>query len=540
MSKTFSVDELAKHNTEKDLWIAIEGDVFDLTKFQDIHPGGKRILKRVAGKDATKFFWKYHNDKILKKYKPKLQIGSLDKTAVASKLSAEEPTETALSANPTSGGYKLVKPLPPFGEQVPYGDPFWYTGARSPYYNETHAALRKEVRDYVEECLEPYVDEWDEARDMPNSVYEEFAKRGFLAGYLGAALPENCKNLWKIKSASFDQWDGFHSLIITDEIMRLGSTGLMWNLTGGYGIGLPPLIRWGKKEVVDRVAPEVVSGKKRICLCITEPDAGSDVANLTTTAVLSDDKKYFIVNGEKKWITNGIYADYFTVAVRTGGPGMGGISMLLIERSFGGVETRKLDCMGVWASGTTYISFEDVKVPVENLIGELNQGFKVIVTNFNHERMAICVQAARCARVCVEESIKYAHRRETFGKRLIDHDVIRNKIAQMACKVEATQCGVENAVYQIQSMPDEESMIRMGGYIAGLKAQCTQTYEFCVREASQVFGGLSYTRGGVGGKIERLFRETKAYTIPGGSEEIMLDLSIRQALRVHKRFGAKL
>jgi alkylation response protein AidB-like acyl-CoA dehydrogenase len=164
-------------------------------------------------------------------------------------------------------------------------------------------------------------------------------------------------------------------MIITDELSRTGSGGFVWNIIGGFGIGCPPLIKFGKKALKDRIMPGILSGEKRICLAITEPDAGSDVANLTCEAKLSEDGKHYIVNGEKKWITNGIWSDYFTVAVRTGEAGMNGVSLLLIERSEG-VSTRRMPCQGVLSSGTTYITFEDVKVPVENLLGKENQGFK--------------------------------------------------------------------------------------------------------------------------------------------------------------------
>jgi alkylation response protein AidB-like acyl-CoA dehydrogenase len=197
---------------------------------------------------------------------------------------------------------------------------------------------------------------------------------------------------------------------------------------GGYAIGLPPVLKYARKELKDRVIPDVIQGKSRICLAITEPDCGSDVANLTCVAKKTPDGKHYIVNGEKKWITNGVWADWFTVAVRTGGPGMGGVSVLVIPRCEG-VTTREMDCMGVHGSGTTYVTFEDVKVPVENLIGKENAGFKVIMMNFNHERMGIIIQCSRFARVCYEEAMKYAHKRKTFGKKLIDHPVIRMKVS---------------------------------------------------------------------------------------------------------------
>lgn len=162
------------------------------------------------------------------------------------------------------------------------------------------------------------------------------------------------------------------------------------------------------------------------------------------------------------------------------------------------------------------------------------------MTNFNHERIGIIIQCTRFSRVCYEESVKYAHKRRTFGKRLIDHPVIRMKLAHMARQIEATYNWLENIIYQCQSMDETQAAIKLGGAIASLKAQATTTFEFCAREASQIFGGLSYSRGGQGGKVERLYRDVRAYAIPGGSEEIMLDLSMRQSLRVHKLLGMKL
>jgi alkylation response protein AidB-like acyl-CoA dehydrogenase len=245
----------------------------------------------------------------------------------------------------------------------------------SPYFNETHAALRDEVRQWVESEIEPYVHEWDEGKEVPAHIYKQMGERGYLAGLLGGEFPAE-HTPHRIKAVSPDRYDLFHEMLLTDELSRAGSGGLVWNLVGGYGIGCPPLVKFGKKELVDRILPGILAGDKRICLAITEPDGGSDVASLGCEAKLTEDGKHYIVNGEKKWITNGIWADYFTTAVRTGKPGMNGLSVLLIEREAGGVSTRRMDCQGVLSSGTTYVTFEDVKVPVENLIGKENQGFK--------------------------------------------------------------------------------------------------------------------------------------------------------------------
>ena len=416
----------------------------------------------------------------------------------------------------------------------------------------------------MEAEIDPNVTEWDEAKRVPEKIYKQMGERGYLAGLMGLEHFPSHLTKNQVKSVPPEKWDFFHELVITDEISRAGSGGLVWNLIGGFGIGCPPVVKFGKKELVERILPGILAGDKRICLAITEPDAGSDVANITCEAKLSEDGKHYIVNGEKKWITNGVWSDYFTTAVRTGGEGMTGVSCLLIERENGGVSTRKMDCQGVWASGTTYVTFEDTKVPVGNLIGKENKGFggtfitrpclryslvirviltfpiTVIMTNFNHERIGIIIQCLRFSRVCYEESVKYAHKRKTFGKRLIDHPVIRLKLAHMARQIEASYNWLENLVYQCMQMDETEAMLKLGGAIAGLKAQSTTTFEFCAREASQIFGGLSYSRGGQGAKVERLYRDVRAYAIPGGSEEIMLDLSIRQALRVHKAMGMKL
>jgi alkylation response protein AidB-like acyl-CoA dehydrogenase len=374
---------------------------------------------------------------------------------------------------------------------------------------------------------------------VPKEIFLEAGRRGYLAGLLGVEYPvEYTKNT--VASVPPEQWDLFHEMIITDELSRVGSGGFVWHMIGGFGIGGPPLLKFGKKALKDRIVPGILTGEKRICLAITEPAAGSDVANLTCEAKLSDDGKHYIVNGEKKWITNGIWCDYFTTAVRTSDKGMNGVTLLLIERDFGGVSTRRMDCQGVWSSGTTYITFEDVKVPVENVLGRENGGFKCIMTNFNHERMGIIIQCLRFSRVCYEESVKYGNKRRTFGKKLIDHPVIRMKLAHMARQIEASYNWLENLIYQCQKMDETEAMLRLGGPIAGLKAQSTLTFEFCAREASQIFGGLSYSRGGQGAKVERLYRDVRAYAIPGGSEEIMLDLSMRQSLKVAQMTGMKL
>ncbi|KEI36446.1 uncharacterized protein L969DRAFT_97181 [Mixia osmundae IAM 14324] len=527
--QTFEANEVAKHTSEKDAWIIVDGDV---TSFLDKHPGGKKILLKHAGTDSSEQFWKFHNKAILEKSGGKLKIGTVGGGDVVDVGGGGQSDTAALNYDEDTTY---------FGDMVPFGDPQWYQDWASPYYNDSHRRVRTYMRDFTERELMPNCHEWEEAKEIPPAMIEKCAKAGILAAVVSHHWPTDyAKGIPVPGGVDPAEWDGFHSYIVCDELCRTGSGGVMWALIGGLGIGLPPILRFGSQEMKDRVAPACLSGTKRICLAITEPSGGSDVANLTTTAEKTADGKHYIVNGEKKWITNGIYCEYFTVAVRTGGKGYGGISLLLVERSFGGVNTRKMDCSGAWSSGTSYVTFEDVKVPVENLLGEEGKGFQLVMANFNAERLGIAMQATRFARVCYEEAMKYASKRKTFGVLLRDHPVIRNKFGHMAGQIEACQSWLEAMIYQSKHYDDDDLMLRGGGPIALLKARSTQTFEYCAREAAQIFGGLAYTRGGQAEKVERLYREVRAYAIPGGSEEIMLDLGIRQAVKIAEIQGAKL
>ncbi|KAJ9050764.1 hypothetical protein DSO57_1011451 [Entomophthora muscae] len=527
--KTYSIGDVAAHNTEQDCWIIVQGKVYDMTPFLDEHPGGKKIVLKVAGQDATKQFDNFHNQAILDKYTPKLCIGKIGESSDVT-LTAQEDHEPAEDEEDTSIG---------FGDMVPFGDPAWYQDYESPYYNEHHREVRNAMRKFVDQEIMPFCFEWDEKKEVPKSVIKRCGDLGILANICGHPFPKKYFKGKIMGVVDSEHQDALMEFVICDELSRCGSGGVVWALVGGLGIGLPPVTQFASEKLQDRIVPGCIAGTEYCCLAITEPSAGSDVANIQTSAVKSADGKHYIVNGEKKWITNGVFADYFTTAVRTGGKGMGGISLLLIERTMPGVKTRQMQCSGMWASGTAYVTFEDVMVPVENVIGQENKGFKYIMHNFNHERMGICIQANRFSRVCFEEALKYTNKRKTFGKRLIEHPVIRFKFAQMARHIEATHCWMESLLYQTITMPQDMQMLRLGGPIALLKAQATQTFELVARESAQIFGGLAYSRGGQGEKVERLYREVRAYAIPGGSEEIMLDLGMRQSVKVAKFLNAK-
>jgi len=221
-------------------------------------------------------------------------------------------------------------------------------------------------------------------------------------------------------------------------------------------------------------------------------------------------------------------ADYFTTFVRTGVEGFRELSLLLIERNTPGINIRKIEAQFDTCHPITFITFEDVKVPVKNLIGAEGMGALLILLNFNHERFVISVMTCRYSRLCYEDAFKYALKRSTFGKKLIGHQIIRYKLSEMARQIETLHDSCERLAYQFsRGVPDSE----LGGPAALLKVQASKTFEYCAREASQIFGGNSIVKEGQGKRVERLYREVRATAIPGGSEEILLDFTIRQAAK---------
>ncbi|MBN8991395.1 MAG: acyl-CoA dehydrogenase family protein [Rhizobiales bacterium] len=375
---------------------------------------------------------------------------------------------------------------------------------QGPLYKPEHQAWRATLRKFVDTEIMPYVDEWEEAGEFPRDLYRKAAA----IGLLGLRYPE--------EYGGTPVNDPIYSIVTAEELARTGAGGINASLMV-HGIGLPPVLAIGSKEMKARVAPQVLAGEKIHALCITEPSGGSDVANLKTRAHRDGD--HFVVNGSKMFITGGMRADYYTVAVRTGGEGRKGVSLLLLERDMPGFTRTPLKKQGWWSSDTAALYFDDVRVPVENLIGEENKGFIGIMLNFNNERIGLASSANAYARVCFEDALAWARERRTFGQRLADHQVIRHKFAEMARMIAATQAYLEQCVVRVQ---DGETPV---ADLSLLKVQATLTMEYCAREAMQIMGGAGYMRGS---RVERLYREVRVNAIGGGSEEIMRDLAARQ------------
>jgi alkylation response protein AidB-like acyl-CoA dehydrogenase/predicted heme/steroid binding protein len=503
--KTFSTEEVSKHNKEDDLWLIIDGKVYDLTNFAAMHPGGESILFPFAGKDATKDFYALHKADVLDKYGPKYIIGTVE------------------------GQKSVVSSKPGDLSRVPYAEASAWQKYKSPYFKESHLRFKKAIRKFFDEVVLPEAKEFDIMGKYPSKeIFLKCGEFGYWASRIGPGpwlqgrkLPGGVKP---------EEFDYFHELIAHQELASMGFFGYQDGLACGMVIGLPPVLHFGSKELSTRIADEVLSGNKKICLSITEPFAGSDVASIQCTATKTPDGKHYIVNGVKKWITNGMFSDYFTTAVRTGGPGMGGISVLLIERS-AGMRTKPIKVSYGGSAGTAYVIMENVKVPVENLLGKENEGFKVIMQNFNHERLLIVQQSVRSSRLVVEECFKWAMQRKVFNKPLIAQPVIRSKLAMMISQVEAVEAWLENITYQMCNMTYQEQSALLAGPIALLKLLSTKVGSYVSDNAVQIFGGRSLTLTGMGGVIERYMSGSKFASILGGAEDVMADLGVKFAMR---------
>jgi acyl-CoA dehydrogenase len=365
------------------------------------------------------------------------------------------------------------------------------------YFDDTHRMVRDTVRSFVEREILPYVNDWEEAGEFPRELYKKAAD----AGILGIGAPE--------------KWGGsgedvFMKVAACEEMVRCTSGGVGASL-GSLDIGLPPVWKWGSEALQEKVVPPVLAGDKIAALAVTEPGGGSDVANLRTRAVRDGD--HYVVNGSKTFITSGVRADYYTVAVRTGDPGFGGISLLLVEKDTPGFTVgRKLKKMGWWASDTAELFFEDCRVPAENLIGAENGGFFCIMSNFQMERLILAVTANMTAQVALDEAMAYARERQAFGRPIAGFQVTRHKLAEMATQVAVSREFTYRVAARLANGEDCVLDVSMA------KNQATQCADRVTWDAVQIFGGAGYMRGTV---VERLFRDNRILSIGGGTYEIM-------------------
>ncbi|PNP74302.1 hypothetical protein FNYG_12351 [Fusarium nygamai] len=377
---------------------------------------------------------------------------------------------------------------------IPFADPVWHKDSSHPYFKDSHRKLQRFSREYVDSEITPNAPEWEAQGFVPDQAYVRHAELGFLA----AAL--------------------------IDEIARCGFLGVIWGINSGATTGGAPISTYGTKDQKRKYLRPLLTGQQKHCLMVTEPDAGSDVAGLTTEAVKTENGRHYVINGQKKWITQGQKATYALCIARTGSPGHKGLTAFMLDMKTEGVTYKKMENSGVAASGSTFVNLDDVVVPVENILGKEGQGFEIIMSTFTHERLWVGITALRLSRVALEDSYRHALRRETFGKKLFENQAIRLKFSKMVDLIEPVRHLMEDLVRRSVRMP----ALEFSPWAALLKMQAAHNLETISRESQQIFGGLGYSRGGTGGRVEQISRDVRVLVVSGGSEEILQDMISKQ------------
>jgi acyl-CoA dehydrogenase len=376
----------------------------------------------------------------------------------------------------------------------------------APPFTQEHEDLREALRRFVERELRPHAEEWEDACWFPNEVFTRMAEHG----YLGLKYPEEHGG---------EGGDYLHDAVLSEELSRCASGGVAAGVGAHIGIATPPVWKFGTDDQKRRFLEPAIRGEKIAALGITEPDAGSDVAGIKTFARRVDGG--YVVNGSKTFITNGVRADFVVTAVKTTQEGgHHGLSFLLLEKGMEGFTvSKKLDKMGWRASDTGELSFQDVFVPEENLLGEENKGFYLIMANFQWERLLMALGAVGSMFNLVDQTIAFAGERSAFGRPVGKFQAIRHKIAEMALRAEAGRAVTYNALRLFAGGHDALREVT----IAKLK---TQRDAFDVADdALQIFGGAGYMKEY---GIERAARDLRLGPIGGGTDEIMKEILSKQ------------
>jgi acyl-CoA dehydrogenase len=372
---------------------------------------------------------------------------------------------------------------------------------------EQRHALIDSVARFAEREIAPHVEAWDEAGEFPRALYRHAAELGLL----GLGYPEALGGTpapWRLR------------LAMAQALARHGGSGGVLASLFSHNIGLPPILAHGSRELQQRIIPPVLRGEQIAALAVTEPGGGSDVARIRTRALRDGD--HYRIDGEKVFITSGVRADVLTVAVRTGEPGARGLSMIVVPGDAPGLTRRNLRKMGWWCSDTAQIHFDGVRVPAANLLGEEGAGFRMVMDNFNGERLTLAAASLGFAQACFDEALRWTRQRETFGTPLIERQVIRHKLADMRMRIDSTQAWVDALGERADAGDESPDWVAQ---VCLLKNHATQTMQHCADQAVQMLGGMGYMRGTVS---ERIYREVKVMMIGGGSEEIMKELAARQ------------
>jgi acyl-CoA dehydrogenase len=379
------------------------------------------------------------------------------------------------------------------------------------YWSAEQEALRASGRTFVEREVLPHLADWEEAQELPRSLHLEAAKHGLL----GVSFPEEVGG---------EGGGLLETVALTEAMMEAGASGGVIASLMTHGIALPHIVRSGNTDLVDRFVRPTLAGEKIGSLAITEPDGGSDVAGIRTRAVRDPSTGSgrvgdFVVNGAKTFITSGVRADFVTTAVRTGGPGHRGLSLLVVERGTPGFEvTRKLEKLGWHCSDTAELAYTDVRVPAENLVGEEGSGFVQIATAFVTERVGLAVQGYSTAERCLRLTVDHATQRRTFGEPLVNRQVVRHKLVEMQRRIDAARVYTREVArrYDAGEQPLVEAL--------HAKKLGVEAATYCVDEAVQIHGGTGYMKGT---EVEMHYRDARILGIGGGANEVLDDLAAK-------------
>nr|WP_090342986.1 acyl-CoA dehydrogenase family protein [Mycolicibacterium malmesburyense]CRL73675.1 acyl-CoA dehydrogenase [Mycolicibacterium malmesburyense] len=369
--------------------------------------------------------------------------------------------------------------------------------------------LRKTVRAFAEREVLPHVDEWERGGELPRELH---LKAG-AAGLLGAGFPE---------SVGGGGGDGVDAVVICEEMHYAGAPGGVFASLFTSGIAVPHMIASGDERLIDTYVRPTLRGDKIGSLAITEPGGGSDVGHLTTKAQLTSggDGPYYLINGAKTYITSGVRADYVVTAVRTGGPGAAGVSLIVVDKGTPGFEvTRKLDKMGWRSSDTAELSYTDVRVPAANLVGAENSGFLQIAAAFVSERVGLAAQAYASAQRCLDLTVEWCRNRETFGRPLISRQTVQNTLAEMARRVDVARVYTRHVVER--QLSGESDLI---AEVCFAKNTAVEAGEWVASQAVQLFGGMGYMAES---EVERQYRDMRILGIGGGTTEILTSLAAK-------------
>jgi acyl-CoA dehydrogenase len=371
-------------------------------------------------------------------------------------------------------------------------------------------ALRDTAREFTRREVTPYLQEWEDAGEVPRELHRAAAKQGLL----GVSFPE---------SVGGEGGDLLDSIAVQEAMFEEGaSSGMMAALFTG-GIALPHVAASGDADLIDRFVRPTLAGELIGSLAVTEPGGGSDVAAIRTTAQLvstgSTCEPEYVVNGTKTLITSGVRADFVTTAVRTGGPGHGGISLLLVEKGTPGFTVdRSLDKMGWHCSDTAELGFADVRVPARNLVGEENTGFAQIAEQFVVERIALAVHAYGIAARSLALTASYCRERETFGKPLLANQVVQHRLVEMHRRVEVARSYTHDVAAR---HVDGENVVAEACLA---KQTAVEAATYVCDQAVQLHGGTGYLHGA---EVERHYRDARILPIGGGATEVLTDLAAR-------------